>query len=168
MKKIQNILGATLTVAVLSSVMAGCADNTAVNTQTTPSPTPTPSTTNNPAPTPTPTSNSNSQTTTPATSANYKDGTFKAEGDYMTPGGMEKIDVSVTLKSGKIEEASFVGKPVAPASKMMQEKFNEGFKTLVVGKDINDVSLSVVNGSSLTPKGFMDALNKIKAQSLNA
>ena len=35
-------------------------------------------------------------------------------------------------------------------------------KTLVVGKKITDVKLDKVSGSSLTPKGFNDALEQIK------
>ena len=46
----------------------------------------------------------------------------------------------------------------------MQGNFKAGFSELVVGKPVDQVSLSVVNGSSLTPKGFMDALAKIKAE----
>ena len=34
---------------------------------------------------------------------------------------------------------------------------------MVVGKNIDEVAITKVAGSSLTPKGFTDALEKIKA-----
>ncbi|KXK09170.1 MAG: hypothetical protein UZ21_OP11001000228 [Microgenomates bacterium OLB22] len=46
----------------------------------------------------------------------------------------------------------------------MQGLFAEGYKTQVVGKSIDELKLDVVNGSSLTPKGFEDALQKIKTE----
>ncbi len=35
---------------------------------------------------------------------------------------------------------------------------------VVVGKKIDEVQLTKVAGSSLTPKGFMDALEKVKTE----
>jgi hypothetical protein len=35
---------------------------------------------------------------------------------------------------------------------------------MVVGKNISELQLTKVSGSSLTPQGFMDALEKIKAE----
>jgi hypothetical protein len=46
----------------------------------------------------------------------------------------------------------------------MQGKFKEGFEEAVVGKPLDEIALTVVNGSSLTPKGFMDALTKVKLE----
>lgn len=51
-----------------------------------------------------------------------------------------------------------------PISKKMQQVFSQNFKGMVVGKNINEVTLDKVSGSSLTPKGFNDAVEQIKTQ----
>jgi uncharacterized protein with FMN-binding domain len=95
----------------------------------------------------------------------YKAGTYSAEGQYQSPAALEKVDVTVTLDSkGMITSATFVGHPQSPTTTVMQGKFKEGFEAEVIGKPIDEVNLAVVNGSSLSPKGFMDALAKIKDQ----
>lgn len=94
----------------------------------------------------------------------YQDGTYDATGHYTSPAGAEEVDVSVTLKDDVIVSAVFTGKAQNPTSKIMQGRFGDGFEQEVVGKKIDDVSLTVVNGSSLTPKGFMEALATIKAE----
>ncbi len=94
----------------------------------------------------------------------YADGTYSAEGVYVSPAGQEKIMIGLTVKAGEIIDATFSGSSQNPISQKMQDRFNEGFKEQVVGKPIDSVSLSVVNGASLVSKGFMDALVKIKAQ----
>lgn len=95
---------------------------------------------------------------------NYKDGTYTADGNYTSPAGQEEVGVTLTLANGVVTDASFEGKATNPGSKMMQGKFSEGYKAMVVGKSIDEISLGVVNGSSLAPKGFMDAVAKIKAE----
>ena len=94
----------------------------------------------------------------------YKNGTFSALGDYQSPAGMEEITVSLTLKNGVVTDASYKGTATQPKSKKMQEAFGAGYKQLVVGKSIDSLSLDVVNGSSLTPIGFLDAVKKIQAE----
>lgn len=103
-------------------------------------------------------------TTTVTTTAKYKDGTYTKTGTYNSPAGSEQVEVTLTLKGDIVTDAVFVGKATNPGSKMAQSAFAAGFKTLVVGKNIDDIKLTVVNGSSLTPKGFMDALVKIQAE----
>lgn len=101
---------------------------------------------------------------TPATARKYKDGTYSADGNYVSPAGKEAVSVSINIKNNIVTDASFIGKATNPGSKKMQENFSAGFKQFVVGKSVDSISLTVVNGSSLTPKGFMDALSKIKTQ----
>ncbi len=95
---------------------------------------------------------------------NYQDGTYQATGKYISPGGEREIAVSVTLKDGVVTDSTFEGFATDPASKRFQGEFAEGFKPLVVGKNIDELNLQKVSGSSLTPKGFMDALESIKTQ----
>lgn len=99
----------------------------------------------------------------------YADGSYSATGSYLSPAGQEEIYVTLILDNGLISDADVEVRASNPTSKMMQTAFTQGFSGQVVGKNIDEVSLTVVNGSSLTPKGFMDALSKIKAEAeLNA
>jgi len=93
----------------------------------------------------------------------YKDGTYTETGNYITPGGRETIKVTVTLANDIITDASVTGDATSGESKEYQSDFIGGFKKLVVGKDIDEVSLSRVAGSSLTSNGFNTALKLIKA-----
>ncbi len=94
----------------------------------------------------------------------YKNGTYSSLGSYLSPGGEEEISLTLTLKDDTVTEATVVSHAIRPESKIYQGKFISGFKTLVVGKKIGTISLDKVSGSSLTPKGFADALAKIKTQ----
>ncbi len=99
-----------------------------------------------------------------AKKSEYKDGTYEATGNYTSPAQKEEINVSLTLKDGIVTAATFEGKGVNEVTKKMQGKFKEGFSEEVVGKSLDEIALTVVNGSSLTPKGFMDAVEKVKVE----
>lgn len=101
---------------------------------------------------------------TSSSSQTYKDGSYTAEGDYITHGGPESISVSLTLKGGVIEDVNVTSQAKDAMSTQMQGQFISGYKPLVMGKKIDDVNLSRVSGSSLTPLGFNDAISKIKSQ----
>ena len=92
----------------------------------------------------------------------YKNGTYTESGSYSSPAGRESIGVTLTLSSGMISDATVVRQATDQTASSYQGIFIGGYKSLVVGKPIDSVSLSNVAGSSLTPKGFMDALSKIK------
>jgi hypothetical protein len=94
----------------------------------------------------------------------YKDGTYTAVGEYKSPAGAEEIGVTVTLKNDIIVDVTVEPKATVAISKRMQADFAANYKTLVVGKNIAEVKLTKVSGSSLTPAGFNDALVKIMAQ----
>ena len=95
----------------------------------------------------------------------YKAGKYTAEGSYVSPGGPEQVKVTLALKAdGTISDVEFVGEAVNPTSKKMQGLFAGGYKPLVMGKNIDEVKLDKVSGSSLTPMGFNDAIEKIKAE----
>lgn len=107
-------------------------------------------------------------TSTPAAQVteenSYKDGVYTAVGDYTSPGGAEEIGVTLTLTNGVITDSSVEVKATRPTSKMKQEDFAAHYKEFVAGKNIDEVELTKVSGSSLSPKGFNDALEKIKTQ----
>jgi uncharacterized protein with FMN-binding domain len=97
-------------------------------------------------------------------SSQYKNGSYTADGSYQTPGGRESIGVTVTLTNGTITAASVEQKGERGESKEFQSRFASGFESQVIGKNIDEVSLTRVAGSSLTPNGFNNALDAIKDQ----
>lgn len=94
----------------------------------------------------------------------YVDGEYSADGQYSSPAGAENVSLTVTLEGGVIVDASFEADSEHPTSQKLQQQFQEGFLEEVQGANIDEVNLDVVNGSSLTPKGFNDALEKIKSE----
>ncbi len=94
----------------------------------------------------------------------YKDGTYTATGNYVSPGGAEELGVQVTLKDGIITDAEVDSKATRPNSVKFQGLFVSGYQPLVVGKNIDEVQLTKVSGSSLAPGGFNEALSEIKEQ----
>lgn len=92
----------------------------------------------------------------------YKNGTYTVTGNYVSPGGPRDIGVTLTLADGVVTDATFEGRATDPTSKRFQGEFGANFKPQVIGKNIEDLKLVKVSGSSLTPKGFNDALKKIK------
>jgi uncharacterized protein with FMN-binding domain len=99
-----------------------------------------------------------------ASSSVYKDGTYSATGSYMSPGGPDQVGVTLTLKDDLITDITVTPEPGDNESARYQNKFASGYKPLVIGKDISTVHLSKVSGSSLTSKGFNDALAQIETQ----
>ncbi len=120
-----------------------------------------PSASNSPTPT---LGTSSSNDTGTSTNTEYKDGSYTATGNYSSPGGSEKITVTVTLKDGVITDTSAESGATDQNSQEYQEQFISGYKSLVVGKSITSVNLSRVSGSSLTSQGFNSALSQIKSQ----
>jgi uncharacterized protein with FMN-binding domain len=92
----------------------------------------------------------------------YKNGTYTKTGKYVSPGGPEEIEIMVTIEDGVIKEASATPKAVLAGSIKFQTAFSGGFKELIVGKNIDEIMLDKVAGSSLTPKGFNNAIEQIK------
>lgn len=99
-----------------------------------------------------------------STDAGFKDGSYTATGSYESPGGNEQITVRVTLKGGVITGTSATPDAQDPESREYQSMFVSGYKSQVVGKNIADVYLSRVSGSSLTSQGFNDAISQIENQ----
>ncbi|MCR2825569.1 FMN-binding protein [Microbacterium sp. zg.Y909] len=100
---------------------------------------------------------------TSAGDASYADGTYEASGSYATPESVETIDVTVELTDGVISAVEVVGDPTRPESERYQERFIGGISDEVVGKSLDEISVSRVAGSSLTSGGFNEAIEQIKA-----
>ncbi|RIJ76711.1 hypothetical protein D1871_10845 [Nakamurella silvestris] len=94
----------------------------------------------------------------------YTDGTYTATGSYNSPGGTESVTVSVTLAADVVTAVSVTPEADNPTSSQFQNQFASGIASAVVGKDISDLSVSKVSGSSLTSEGFNAALVSIRSE----
>lgn len=93
----------------------------------------------------------------------YTDGTYTETASYQSPNGTETIDVTVSLESDVITDVEVVGHGESADSKLHQGFFIDGIAAVVVGQDIDEISVSKVSGSSLTSGGFNKAIEAIKA-----
>jgi uncharacterized protein with FMN-binding domain len=153
-KKINPAIAALIVIILIGVAVAAAiaANNNSADTDTTNT---------------TPNNQSTPQEATPRQSSDnstssYKDGTYTAVGSYSTPGGRESIGLTVQVAGGIISSTSLEQNAKTGEAKEYQQKFASGYKELVVGKNINEVSLSRVAGSSLTSNGFNTALEQIK------
>lgn len=96
------------------------------------------------------------------TSASYADGTYTAEGSYISPAGEESVAVEITLSGDAVTAVTVTPEAADPQAKSYQELFAGGIAAEVVGKDIDSLNVSRVAGSSLTSGGFNEALSAIK------
>ena len=96
-------------------------------------------------------------------SSTYANGTYTADGAYATPESVETISVTVTLADDVITAVEVTGDPQKHESEEYQGKFIGGISDVVVGEDIDQISVSRVAGSSLTSGGFNQAIEAIKA-----
>lgn len=94
----------------------------------------------------------------------YANGEYSVEGSYVSPGGQETLPVTLTLENDIIVDAEVTVNASNPMTERFQGIFVENYKSLVIGKKLDEVELDNVSGSSLTPQGFNDAVAKIKAE----
>lgn len=97
-----------------------------------------------------------------ASSGIYRDGTYTADGPYVSPGGNVSVGVSLTLKDDAITAVTVTPKASDPTSKQYETQFASGISAAVVGKQLEGLSVGAVSGSSLTGKGFETALKAIR------
>ena len=74
------------------------------------------------------------------------------------------IGVSVTLVDDVISAVTVTPRATDPTSLDNQTRFARAIPALVVGRNIDEVNLSKVAGSSGTPDGFNAAIQRIKAE----
>ena len=141
---------AILTGLTLVGALAGCS-------------TPAESDTGSSADTPTTESSAAPDAGGSATTGSYTDGEYTESAEYSSPNGTEEVTVTVTLADGVINAVEAVGDGDNPNSKRYQTEFSDGIADVVVGKNIDEISVDKVAGSSLTSAGFNDAIDAIKA-----
>jgi uncharacterized protein with FMN-binding domain len=157
-KKIAGIIGLVVIVAAIAVGALALSPKPASVSDT-----PTASAT----PTPTPVTSvvdTNAAPTAAPAASGYKDGAYSATGSYNSPGGIEKVSVKLTLKDGVVADSTVTTTGNNPTGREYQAMFVSGYKSLVIGKNIDQIHLSRVSGSSLTSAGFNNALTQIKSQ----
>lgn len=95
----------------------------------------------------------------------YVDGTYTKTGSYVSPAGPETVGVTLTIEGDLVTAVSIETYSSNDVSQKLQDMFAEGIGAKVTGVSLDEIGeFSSVNGSSLTPKGFQDALEQIKAE----
>ncbi len=97
-------------------------------------------------------------------SQKYKNGTYFAQGSYTSPAGNETLSAEVVIENDVITGISITPEATNETSIKMQNFFAQDISSVLVGKKIDDIkNIAAVNGSSLSGKGFMNALAQIKS-----
>lgn len=153
---------ATMTGLSISVALAGCATDTSTSAEaeTVPSSTSTPAATSDSSGE----SSGRDDSAAADSAGTYTDGTYEASGSYTSPNGQEEIDVSITLAGDVITAVTVTPEATNPNSVNYQGQFADGIAEVVVGKNIDEISVSRVAGSSLTSGGFNDAVEAIKTE----
>lgn len=89
------------------------------------------------------------------------DGTYSGSGDYETPGGRQRIDVTVVLSDGVVQNLRVDPAATNSTSRHFQERFASTVVDAVVGKPVDEVAVDRLAGSSSTGAGFMAALDQV-------
>ena len=138
----------------LAGTVAGCAPSA---TPATPAPTSDSTSGASTAP-------SGTASTVASSNSLYQDGTYSADGTYVSPNGTETVGVELTLASGTVTAVNITQHPSNPNTRKFQGEFAGGIAAQVVGKSIDKLNVSKVAGSSLTSGGFNQAVEKIKSE----
>lgn len=102
----------------------------------------------------------NSDTTSPQ--IEYADGKYSSQLDYQVPKGfIASIEVEVEIEEGVVKSVNTSHTAPELDSEFYQQQFDNSYEIAVVGKPLDDISLSRVGGASLTTRAFMSALENI-------
>jgi uncharacterized protein with FMN-binding domain len=94
----------------------------------------------------------------------YKDGTYSADGTYISPNGQETVGVELSLSNDTVSAVNITVHPSNPNTRKFQGEFKDGIAGQIVGKKLDELKVSKVSGSSLTSGGFNQAVEAIKAK----
>lgn len=112
---------------------------------------------------PTPTA---TETVAAAPATKYADGAYTATGSYQTPESVEELTVTLTLAGDVVTAVEVVGNPTKAESERYQGEFIGGIAEVVVGKNVDELQVSRVAGSSLSSNGFNQAVEQIKTDAV--
>ena len=100
--------------------------------------------------------------TATATATTFEDGEYSARGWY---GGLPSHhDVTLTIDNNIITDVEITTPAEDETSLGYQQRFAAALPDAVIGRDIADLSVDRLAGSSGCSEGFMDALAQIKDQ----
>ena len=102
--------------------------------------------------------------TSSSAASGYKDGTYSADGNYVSPNGTETVGVELTVSGGTVSGVNITQHPSNPNTRKFQGEFAGGIAAQIVGKSLDELNVSKVAGSSLTSGGFNQAVEKIKSE----
>lgn len=115
-------------------------------------------------PIPKPTAITEPITQATATSSTFKDGVYTSKVTYLNPIKNEyALDVSLTVKDNLVTATAVTYSQGAEKDPNAQ-RFEGAYKTEVLGKSLENISLSRVGGASLTTNAFNEALIEIKTK----
>lgn len=98
----------------------------------------------------------------------FADGTYTAEGSYTSPGGRDTISVTLVVKSDLVTQVTVNAVEASSHSMKHIRDFNGGIGQFVIGQNLEGLaSPARVAGSSLTGKGFNQALSRIQTDARN-
>lgn len=101
----------------------------------------------------------------PAQAGAYVNGEYTGSGTYIPPSGKEEeVDVRLTLEDSVVTELEVTTSGNHPTSKQYQREFTSDIQNQVVGRNIDELDVSKVLGSSLTSQGFNRALEAIRSE----
>lgn len=101
---------------------------------------------------------------TPAVAYDYMNGSYTSHVTYRTPErDTYTMDVTLTIKNDIVTASNIIYGNGAERDSYAR-RFNNSYESVVVGKDIDTVSLSRVGGASLTTRAFTEAVTKIKTE----
>ncbi|WP_419702877.1 hypothetical protein [Promicromonospora sp. NFX87] len=110
------------------------------------------------------TTSEDSTTSSDAASSTYVDGTYSAEGSYVSPAGTETVGVELTIADGVVTAVTVTPEATDGTSAQYQEQFAAGIADEVVGVALDELDVDKVAGSSLTSGGFEAAVAQIAEQ----
>ncbi len=100
----------------------------------------------------------------PADLGPLNDGTYTVTGGYQAPSGAETILVTVSVADGLITAATVEPQSSNSTSSRYQGQFAGGVADEVVGKSLAEIEVTRVAGSSLTGRGFNEAMQQIRSE----
>ncbi|WP_461169050.1 FMN-binding protein [Arthrobacter sp. Z1-15] len=103
-----------------------------------------------------------------APAGSYADGEYSAQGSYTPPSNQtEDVDVTLTLEDSVVTALEVTTSGNHPTSKMHQRDFTSKVQEQVVGRNLDELDVDKVGGSSLTSSGFNKALDAIRSEAAN-
>lgn len=100
----------------------------------------------------------------PVITNTYKNGTYRTQASYRTPGGQYQIGVTLTVSDDKVTSTSVTFNTGGGDS--YSKAFNRSYQSSVAGQNLGTVHPARIGGASLTTNAFNKALDSIRSQAV--